>query len=301
MERSRKVLEPLFPSADFRVNRELARLLIYLQSPTLLPKALTVLSDAKSSEEISFYAFQLRNHPGPWSLEQRKTFFASLRRAEALPGLRQYEKALADIRREVVGNLPEHERNLLGEPLVQQRREFAPQPPRPFVKEWKMEDLISSLATPLKGRSFAHGKEMVLAAQCVACHRVSLDPALPFAMTGPDLTSVGLRFNPRDLLDHILNPSKVIDEKFRATRIILKNGDDHSGIIESESSKELVLRQALSTEALVIPKDQIEKRDTSLISLMPEGLLNTLSRDEILDLLAFLQSGGNPNANAFRP
>ena len=49
-----------------------------------------------------------------------------------------------------------------------------------------------------------------------------------------------------------------------------------------------------------IAKDDIDERDESKVSIMPKGLLNTMTKDEILDLLAYIISGANPEHPAFR-
>jgi len=59
---------------------------------------------------------------------------------------------------------------------------------------------------------------------------------------GPDLTAVGSRFNRRDMLDSILDPSRVIDDKFRNTAFTLKDGTSVVGMIEREDGKAVVVR-----------------------------------------------------------
>jgi putative heme-binding domain-containing protein len=103
-------------------------------------------------------------------------------------------------------------------------------------------------------------------------------------------------------LDHILNPSRVIDEKYRNTTLTLKDGAELSGAIESEDDKNVVIRiDPLAGQPTVVARGTIRQRESSSVSPMPEGLLNHLQAGQILDLLAFLESGGDPNASALKP
>lgn len=110
------------------------------------------------------------------------------------------------------------------------------------MKNWKLEDLVPRLAEASRGRSWEGARTAFVQAQCVLCHRVSADAALPASVLGPDLSSVASRFNRRDLLEQILAPSKIIDEKFRTTTLFLADGSDLSGTIESEDATKLLLR-----------------------------------------------------------
>ena len=87
-------------------------------------------------------------------------------------------------------------------------------------------------------------------------------------------------------------PSKVITEGFATTEIETKSGDVITGRVEREDERTLVIRPLLATEAVTIEKSKIRQRTLSKSSNMPEGMLNTLSEDQVLDLLAYLLSDG---------
>jgi putative heme-binding domain-containing protein len=115
------------------------------------------------------------------------------------------------------------------------------------------------------------------------------------------LVQVSARFGRRDLLDHILDPSKFVDEKFRFAVIATSDGRSVSGSIESEDDERIVVKpNPLAPEVVEIGKSQVTSREVSQISPMPTGLLATLKEDQILDLLAFLEAGGNSEAPNFR-
>ena len=112
---------------------------------------------------------------------------------------------------------------------------------------------------------------------------------------GPDLTSVSRRFTRRDLLMSVLNPSLVVSEKYRNVQIVTNDGRTITGrAIASGDYRSPIVRVATDplnpTQVVEISKRDIEIHRDSTLSPMPEGLLNTLTRSEILDLLAFLEA-----------
>ena len=135
----------------------------------------------------------------------------------------------------------------------------------------------------------------MVTAQCVFCHKVSNDPTLPAGIAGPDLTQVRSRFSARDLLMHILEPSVVVEEKFRILTLTKADGTEVSGTLESEDDERVTLRpNLLSPEVTEVGKSLIKTRRTSEISPMPPGLLSPLKQDAILDLLGWFEANGDP-------
>ena len=170
------------------------------------------------------------------------------------------------------------------------------------MKDWKLADLEPRLAEVGRGRSHEGARTALVAAQCIHCHRVSNDPAFPNSVIGPELLAVGARFNRRDLLFHILEPSAVIDEKFRQPRLLLTDGDVVTGTIEREENGQLFVRpNPLEEKLLAVPLTSIRERRVSEISPMPSGLLNGLRLEQILDLIAYLEAAGDPKHRNFQP
>jgi putative heme-binding domain-containing protein len=122
---------------------------------------------------------------------------------------------------------------------------------------------------------------------CAACHRfgeIGND-------VGPDLTTITSRFKRRDVLESILWPSKVISEQYKSEMFELKDGTVVSGVIVRESAAAVFVRTAASPEKPVpVPKAQIANRAESTVSLMPPGLLDAYSQEEIANLLAFVMA-----------
>lgn len=297
-------LEPHYPATGFPMNQELCRLLIRLKSQVVLAKTLPLLRDAKTSEELLFYPLHLRYIKEGWDAAAHRLVFETLNRAEKLNGASSYFKAIQDTRSELAATL-----------LPQEALELAAviHPPKPVAlsphalpghtfKVWKIEDLAPRLDEVGRSRSFEQGKAAAISAQCVFCHRVSLDPALPAGLFGPELVQVSARFSRRDILDHILDPSKVVDEKFRFLTVTRTDGTQVTGSLEGEDDERVILKPSpLAPGTVEVGKSSIARREISPVSPMPAGLLNALRAEQILDLLAFIEAGGNPEHRDFQP
>lgn len=295
-------MEERYPAKDWRVNNKLCELLVYLGAPETVGRSLPLLAAATEPNDRLNYLFFLRNITRGWTLEQRRAYFVALNKAEEFTGGRYYGFSLQAIRAEVTEQLTLAERSALADVLLPPATEKLPDlPPAQFVKEWKQEELLPMLGEVSKGRSFENGRKAFRQAQCVACHRFSSDRAMGGGVVGPDLAGVSGRFPRADLLDHIMNPSKVVDEKFRLTRVKLRDGEMLEGTIEREENGTLYVRaNPLAKELTPVKKAQVLSMTESPISPMPEGLLNVLQREDILDLLAYFEAEGKPSHSAFR-
>jgi len=168
-------------------------------------------------------------------------------------------------------------------------------PERTTVREWTQADLEPALESLQSGRSFQAGKAAFTDTGCLQCHRIAGEGG----SVGPDLTAVGQRLKPREILESITLPSKTITAEYANAEIELNTGESHVGRVESESATALVLRIAAAEDPLQISKSTIRRRGLSPISNMPAGMLNTLEKDQILDLLAYLIANGNKQHAAF--
>lgn len=104
---------------------------------------------------------------------------------------------------------------------------------------------------------------------------------------GPDITGSN-RANLDYILENMLDPSAIVGKDYRATIIETKDGRVVNGLITKETDSAVTLRTINDT--IVIAKTDIEERKLSDLSLMPEGQLNTMTPDEIRDLVAYLAS-----------
>ncbi len=170
---------------------------------------------------------------------------------------------------------------------------------RLFVKNWKVDELVPVVNKGLKGkREFDRGKKLFTETSCSLCHHFGRDGG----GVGPDLTGVSGTFSVHDLLENIIEPSKEISSLYVTTVVWKKDGDVVTGWVPEETETTLsVMEDMLDVGKLVVVKRKdIESMKPSTVSLMPDGLLNTLKEDEILDLVAFLLSGGDSTLKMFQ-
>jgi putative heme-binding domain-containing protein len=160
-----------------------------------------------------------------------------------------------------------------------------------------MRDLAGSLDQVSSGRNFRRGKEAFEAAQCLACHRFANEGG----DAGPELTTVSSRFTRSDLLSSILEPSKVVSEQYISMTVTKKDGDDVTGrVLEANDARMVLLVNPLTGQKMEIKRGDVARVEPSKVSAMPEGLVNVLSKEEILDLLAYIESAGKREHAAFK-
>lgn len=120
---------------------------------------------------------------------------------------------------------------------------------------------------------------------CFACHQLYGEGG----QVGPDLTGSN-RTDINYLLGNILTPSAVIKEDYKMTMVFTHDGQVYSGVVVSETNRQLTLRVASGQEPVSIPKSQIADRELTDLSMMPDGLIDHLSDPEVIDLIAYLRS-----------
>lgn len=162
--------------------------------------------------------------------------------------------------------------------------------PEPVFTEWKLADLVPSLADPKLGNPTS-GRQHFTNLACGQCHRLGAEG---YAF-GPDLTELAQRYQ-RDrtaILREILDPSNKIDDRYRNTTFDLADGESVSGIVLEETAEHVRI-QSGPADVLIqnLKPGDIRKRSPQPTSLMPAGLLNSLTKEQILDLVAFLETGG---------
>jgi len=165
--------------------------------------------------------------------------------------------------------------------------------------EWKFEELASSVEQLKTGRSFSNGKQIFQAAVCVSCHKlngVGND-------IGPDLTKIDPKQDkPIEILRDILEPSLRINEKYQTFTFELNSGKIVTGLVVADTPEEVkVLENPLAkAEPVVIKKSSIAERKKAPTSIMPKGLLDKLTREEILDLIAYIAAKGDRRSPLFQ-
>ncbi len=148
-----------------------------------------------------------------------------------------------------------------------------------------MADLEPMLGVLDDGRSMAGGRRAFEKAGCAQCHRVKGRGG----SVGPDLTGLAKRMKPRVVLESILEPSRTIDEAYMMQQFSMSDGVVHLGQVQEETDAVVRLRSLSATAAPVtLAKALIESRKKLDISNMPPGMVNILTEQQILDLVAYL-------------
>ena len=166
--------------------------------------------------------------------------------------------------------------------------------------EWKFDELVADIRKLSKGRSFEVGKKLFSDANCIACHKMNNDGR----ELGPDLTKIEPSKHTSELLlRSLLEPSKDIVEKYQSYSFLMSSGNTVTGMIVEETPSQIrVLVDPLAKgEPAVLDVSEIEVRKKSTISIMPQGLLNKLTQEEILDLVAYLYAKGDKKHELFVP
>lgn len=147
----------------------------------------------------------------------------------------------------------------------------------------KIEATLAKLkpGDPVRGYTIFRSEK----AACSACHRVGYVGG----NIGPELTKIGATRTRRDLLEAILFPSSRLEQSYQPTRILTADGQVHNGLVKRDTAEELELVVATG-KSVTIPAGEVERRELSNLSIMPAGLEELISMDDLADLLALLEA-----------
>jgi putative heme-binding domain-containing protein len=296
-------LDPAYPADNFELNWLLTETLAHLQAPSTAAKGMALIDAAESQEPQIEYARSLRFLKSGWNKELRTQQLEFFLKAASYKGGASFTKFLEFIRNDSLATFTDSEKAELAaliekKPEVKGAIELAG---AMFVGRtptmWTLDELSKAAARGMKGRSFENGRKMFSAAACFTCHRFGNAGG----MTGPDLTGAGGRYSPHDLLDQIINPSKEINEQFAPIVVTKNNGEILSGVVVNLSGDNVTLNTDLSNpdQRANIDRKEVKSIEPSKVSLMPPMLLAMLTKDEILDLVAYVLSGGDKDNAMF--
>ena len=277
-------------------------MLVYLQAPEAAAKTVALLEHAPTQQEQIDYARTLRSLKAGWTPELRTSYFSWFPKAARFKGGNSFPGFMANIRRDATANLSDAERQRLKPILESRSTSTAPSAAaadRKFVKKWTLDELVPMVESGLKGRDYDRGHEMFAAAKCFACHRFNNEGG----GLGPDLSGVAGRFSVRDLLESVVVPNKTISDQYAAVMIATTDGRVITGrIVNLHGNNMSICPDMLDPGRMInVKREDVEEMKPSPISMMPEGLLDTLDRDEVLDLVAYLLSRADRNDPMFKP
>jgi putative heme-binding domain-containing protein len=332
----------VFPSGNDNLDRELANLLAAVRAPGIVPKLVAALAapaggtsktnlttdeeslrrlisrnsgygkDVRSSLEKRsdlqqiHYAYVLRTlHDQPesklWSAYDRKAYYEWFARTRPWAGGKSFGKFLKNIESESLAGLSDTDKMAL-ETLGVFKPWVPPPLPKPHGpgKQRSVEDIMVLAEQGLaKGtRNFGAGERAFAAARCVVCHRYGGNGGA----TGPDLTQAGGRFQVKDFVEAIVEPSRAISDQYKASVVQTEDGKVVTGRIVAEDADAItiVTDPEDATKFAQIPRSNIDEIVTSPVSLMPTGLLDQLNDEEVLDLIAYSLARGNKKDTRFK-
>ena len=285
-------IDSTFPSGNPELDREAARLLIYLNAPGAIERSLDAMEQADTQEQAIHYAFCLCTIRNGWTLEERARYLKWFNNAMSFRGGHSFNGFIRNMREDAIRVTSETHAAALKDLIDQQpSQDLAVQsPPRPLVKQYALDELLGAIEKSDRKPDMDRGRKVFAEATCYKCHRFAGEGGI----TGPDLTAVAKRFSAREMLESLVHPSKVVSDQYQASEFVLHDGQIVRGkVINLFGDNVSVLTDMFNPDAVVnVQVSNIEIQRPSTVSLMPEGLLNTFQVDEIADLLAYLKSGG---------
>jgi putative heme-binding domain-containing protein len=333
---------PLVPSGSFDLDRELASLLVAVRAPGIAGKLVAQLARPtetaggtnlapdeadlrrliernagygsavrasldKRSDLLqihdAYVLRTLRDLPGSpmWTAAERTAYYEWFATAREWAGGSSFRKFLSTIDAESMAGLSENEK--LSLETLGIRKAYVPPPlPTPIGpgRKWSVEEVLAAAEQGLGNgsRSFEQGRRAFAAARCIVCHRFGEDGGA----TGPDLTQAGGRFQLKDLVEAIVEPSRVVSDQYKASIVQTAAGKVLTGriVAEDADSVTIVTDPEDATKFVRVPRSDIEEITVSSTSLMPAGLLDQLNEQEVLDLVAYALSRGNTSDPRFK-
>lgn len=331
-----KYLDAEYPANSNALNRSLSKLLVYLDAPGAVEKTVALMRNAKddpgvetvsSSSDLilrnpqygmdiagmlakvppaqqTYYATVLSEAKTGWKPELREEYFKWFKDAFGYKGGMSYIGFINKARLAALEKVPEAQaekyRTLSGEELLAKSGNDIVKGPRPKGpgRNWQVDEAVGVVEGNLSNRNFEQGKLMYEAGQCRSCHMMRGEGGI----IGPDLTQLGTRFTPKDMLESIIEPNKVVSDQYAATVFTLKDGSSVLGRLTDENQSTYFISQNPFAPDVIreIPKADVVDRKYSYISVMYPRLINGMNEEELRDLIAYLMAGGNENHEIYQ-
>jgi len=247
--------------------------------------------------QSTYYGNVISDAKTGWTPELHERYFKWFYKAFSFKAGRSYIGFIDKARKNALANVSKNKldfyNQMSGDSLLSSSgndlvsNAVQPKGPR---KNWTEEDIAPLLAKGLGTRNYEQGRNMYLATNCITCHAMGGEGQ----NIGPELTQIGTRFSPEDMLKSIINPNEVISDQYNSTVFSLKGGSSVVGRLISEEGEEYKISQNPYAPDVIrsIPKSEVTGTKMSTVSLMPPGTINRLNDEEVKDLLAYMISGG---------
>jgi len=317
-------LDPQFPSNDPDTNTELIRVLTYLQSPTVVEKAIALIENRGAPEapdwtEIAarnpgyggtvkrfldnsppsrevYYAMMLSNARKGWTLDRRRSIIELLNEASKGAGGASFPGFLANIRDLHLGSMSNDQRSKLADISGENFNpvpDFELQPIEGPGRAWTQEEAMKH--RNYRQADFERGRSLFFTTSCGACHRL----AGLGGDIGPDLTSIPTKFDDEYVLSAIIDPSSDISDQYGMFEVKLNDGSSKTGLVVESGNQVSIYPPDHTADPTVVDADEVVETKQLPVSQMPPGLINGLNPEELRDLMAYLMAGGNSASKVY--
>ena len=325
------LLNPYYPAKTNSLNRELSKMLVYIDAPQAVEKTMALMAvakdDAPAQKSISessdlilrnpqygmdiaamlakippsqqtWYANVLSKAKNGWTPSLQKKYFQWYYKAFGYRGGVSFVGFINGARKTALANAPkdqfEYLNKISGDSIVSLSWSGAPAGtimPKGPGKNWKIKQAVDAVDSSTGIRNYARGKAMYAATLCSSCHQIKGEGGV----AGPDLTQLGTRFSTKDILESIIEPSKTISDQFGSTVFFLKDGGSVLGrLIRQYNNNYYISQNPFATNIIrTLSKKEVARTRVSETSPMLPGMINGLNSEELSDLIAYLKAGGN--------
>jgi putative heme-binding domain-containing protein len=326
-------LNPYYPAKTNSLNRELSKMLVYIDAPKAVEKTMALLASAKdnapaqksisSSSDLilrnpqygmdiaamlakvppaqqTWYANVLSQAKNGWTPSLQKKYFQWFYKAFGYRGGVSFVGFINEARKTALANAPKEQFDYLnkisGDSIVSISWSGLPAGtimPKGPGRDWKIKEAVDAVNSNNGVRSYTRGKSMFAATLCSSCHQIKGEGGV----AGPDLTQLGTRFSTKDIIESIIEPSKTISDQFGSTVFFLKKGGSVLGrLIRQDNLNYYISQNPFATNIIrTLSKKEVARTRVSETSPMLPGMINGLNSEELSDLIAYLKSGGNKN------
>lgn len=323
-------LNSYFPHTDNTINREIGQLLLFLKAEGVTEKLVALLEKhAKEntitegvemlSEEATlrseqygplirdviakmppsesiYYGMLLSHAEEGWAKESREKYFKWFFDVMNSKGGMSFKAYIENVRQKAMAHVPKAEKEYFEELSgIYSPSDAIADLPKPIGpgKNYSMGDVNGIYWEKSKDykSTLTKGERAYKAALCISCHRMKGEGGA----TGPDLTQIHSKFSSYDLTFSLISPSDEISDQYANTIFHKKDGSQVIGRLLSEEgdSLNIMINPYNPSYTTKLAKADVEKREVSPVSPMPPGLLSRLNEKEIIDLYAYLLSGGD--------